>query len=194
MARINLLPWREERRRQMTQEFARQAVLAAVFAAAVGGYAWYHVNGLVDQQRGRNAYLQEQITVLRGEIAEIEELESTKQQLLARMNVIQDLQQRRPQIVHLFYEVADTLPDGVHLIEVTQRGDNLTLKGRAESNARVSAYMRNLDASDWLTAPRLEVIETDQRDRVNMFTLHLRQSAPERVTDNDELAARGGDG
>lgn len=178
MARINLLPWRDERRRQLTQEFARQAVLAAVLAAAVGGYAWYHVNGLVEAQEARNSYLEDQIAVLEEEIREIEELESTREQLIARMEVIQELQQRRPQVVHLFDQIARRLPDGVHLVEVHQEGDSLTLRGRAESNARVSAFMRNLDASDWLQRPRLEVIETDQRDRVNAFTLHLAQTTP----------------
>ena len=189
MAKINLLPWREERRKQLTKEFARQAVLAALFAAAVGGYGWYHVNGLIEQQEERNAYLKEEIAVLQEEIKEIRELEKTKQQLLARMNVIQRLQQRRPQIVHLFSELAATLPDGVYLTSVSQSGDDLTLKGRAESNARVSAYMRNLGGSAWLKSPRLEVIETGKNDRVNSFTLHLAQTTPD---DNGQDGGNGG--
>jgi type IV pilus assembly protein PilN len=185
MARINLLPWRDERRRQQTQEFARQAVLGAVLAAAVGGYGWYHATGLVEAQEARNSYLEDQIAVLREEIREIEELESTREQLVARMEIIQDLQQRRPQVVHLFDQIARKLPDGVHLVELNQRGDDLTLRGRAESNARVSAFMRNLDASEWLLRPRLEVIETDQRDRVNAFTLHLAQTTPDADDEED---------
>jgi len=186
MARINLLPWREERRRQRTQEFIRQAVLAAILAGLVGGYGWYHVNGLVAAQQARNEFLQEEIAVLQDEIREIEELESTREQLLARMEVIQRLQQRRPQVVHLFDQIAQRLPDGVHLVEITQNGDNLTLRGRAESNARVSALMRNLDASDWLQNPRLEVIETDRQDRVNAFTLHLAQTTPDDDGDGED--------
>ena len=193
MAKINLLPWREERRKQLTQEFARQAVLGAVLAAAVGGYGWYHVNGLIEQQKERNEYLEEQIAVLEEEIKEIRELEETKQQLLARMNVIQRLQQRRPQIVHLFSEIAATLPDGVFLTSVNQSGDNLTLKGRAESNARVSAYMRNLGGSPWLKSPRLEVIETTKGDQVNSFTLHLAQTTPADEQQGDQ-AGNGGSG
>ncbi|MDZ7748040.1 MAG: PilN domain-containing protein [Halofilum sp. (in: g-proteobacteria)] len=189
MAKINLLPWREERRKQLTQEFARQAVLGAVLAAAVGGYGWYHVNGLIEQQEQRNSYLQEQIAVLQEEIKEIRELEQTKQRLLARMNVIQRLQQRRPQIVHLFSELAATLPDGVYLTSVTQSGDDLTLKGRAESNARVSAYMRNLGSSPWLKNPRLEVIETGQNEQVNSFTLHLAQTTPDDDQDDASQSA-----
>lgn len=189
MARINLLPWREERRRQLTTEFARQAVLGAVLAGVVGGYGWYHVHGLVEYQQERNQYLEEQIEVLQEEIKEIQELEKTRQQLLARMNIIQRLQQRRPQVVHLFFEIAKTLPDGVFLTGLEQKGDKLTIEGRAESNARVSAYMRNLSASDWLKEPRLEVIETDKQDRVNAFTLHLTQSAP----DDEEQNGNGGE-
>ena len=180
MARINLLPWREERRRQLTQEFTRQTVLAALFAVVVGGYGWYHVNGLIDQQERRNDYLEQEIKVLQSEIKEIEKLESTRQQLLARMNVIQRLQQRRPQIVHLFFEIADTLPDGVYLEKVTQKGDKLQVAGKAESNARVSSYMRKLDASPWLTDPQLEVIESGDDDRaINDFTLRFAQTAPD---------------
>lgn len=185
MAYINLLPWREERRRQLTQEFARQMVLVALFAGVIGGYGWYHVTGLVDEQKARNRYLNEQIAILQDQIKQIQEIESTKRQLLARMNVIQRLQQRRPQIVHLFYELADTLPDGVYLTSVTQKGDSLKIQGRAESNSRVSNYMRNLDASPWLQRPKLEVIQTDSNDRVNSFTLNLAQTTP----DNKEQAA-----
>jgi len=191
MARINLLPWREERRRQLTQEFARQAVLGVVLAAAVGGYGWYHARGLVEHQKERNKFLEDQIAVLQNEIKEIQSLEQTRQQLLARMEIIQRLQQRRPQIVHLFFEIADTLPDGVFLTALEQKGDKLTIEGRAESNARVSAYMRNLDASPWLKDPRLEVIETDKTDRVNAFTLHLAQSAPGEGKDDEEQVASG---
>lgn len=192
MAKINLLPWREERRKQLTQEFARQAFLGAVLAAVVGGYGWYHVNGLIDHQKERNKYLQDQIAVLEEEIKEIQELEQTKQQLLARMNVIQRLQQRRPQIVHLFSELAATLPDGVYLTNVAQSGDNLTIQGRAESNARVSAYMRNLGGSAWLKDPRLEVISTNEKEQVNSFTLHLVQTAPDDDGDGDGNQASSG--
>lgn len=191
MAYINLLPWREERRRQLTQEFVRQMVLVALFATVVGGYAWYHVNGLVEQQQSRNRYLNEQIAILQDQIKQIEQLESTKRQLLARMNVIQRLQQRRPQIVHLFFELADTLPDGVYLTGVTQKGDSLTITGRAESNSRVSAYMRNLDASAWLQRPQLQVIETGSNDRVNKFTLKLDQTTPDSEKDEKQAASTG---
>jgi len=192
MAHINLLPWREERRRQLTIEFARQAVLAAFLAAVVGGYGWYHVNGLIEAQEERNDYLEEEIAALDEKIREIRELESTRERLIARMDVIQDLQQRRPQVVHLFDQMARRLPDGVHLVEMEQNGDDLTLRGRAESNSRVSSFMRNLGASDWLKSPSVEVIETDEADRVNAFTLNLSQTTPDADEDADGDAGEGG--
>ncbi len=189
MARINLLPWREERRRQLTQEFIRQAALAAVLAGAAGAYAWYHATGLLEAQEARNAYLEDQIAVLSEEIREIEEIEAKREELISRMEIVQDLQRRRPQAVHLFDQIAEHLPDGVHLAALWQSDDDLTVQGWAESNARVSAYMRNLDSSDWLTEPRIEVIETDDDDRVSSFTLHLAQTMPGDEEDNGD----GGD-
>ena len=189
MARLNLLPWREERRRQLTIEFGRQALLGVVLALAAGGYAWYHVDGLIQHQRDRNEFVEKEIAKLDEQIAEIKELEETRRQLIARMEVIQELQQRRPQIVHLFYEIADTLPDGVYLTNITQKGDQLTVKGRAESNARVSSYMRKLAASDWLKDPRLQIIEAQDSEQANQFTLNLAQTAPD---DDDEGDGGGG--
>ena len=100
------------------------------------------------------------------------------------MEIIQQLQTRRPQVVHLFHELASTLPEGVSLTSIEQSQNNITLEGKAESNARVSAFMRNLDDSDWLTNPRLEVIEANSDESVSAFKLHLTQSHPQ--LDNKE--------
>ena len=179
MARINLLPWREEQRRQLTKQFVSRLFLCAVLTAVVVFYGWFHIGGLIDYQNSRNRYLQGQIQTLQAQLEEIKELESTKERLLARMDVIQTLQTRRPQIVHLFHELASTLPDGVFLSGIKQSQNAVTLEGLAESNARVSAYMRNLDASSWLRNPRLELIEANQEeDRVSNFKLHLQQTTP----------------
>lgn len=186
MARINLLPWREERRRQQTREFLRQAFLAGFLALAAGGYGWYHVNGLIEEQQARNSFLQDEIAKLDEEIREIRDIEEQREQLVARMEIIQDLQQRRPQVVHLFDQLSRRLPEGVHLVSIEQDGDDLTLRGRAESNARVSSFMRNLGASDWLESPNVEVIETDNdSDRVNAFTLNLTQTTPDADEEED---------
>ena len=108
--------------------------------------------------------MQSQIQTLQVQLQEIKELESTKERLLARMDVIQTLQTRRPQVVHLFHELASTLPDGVFLSGIKQSQNAVTLEGLAESNARVSAYMRNLDASSWLRNPKLELIEASKEE------------------------------
>lgn len=179
MACINLLPWREEERRRRTKDFVSQMVLAGFLAVAATGYALYYGQGMVEHQQARNAYLQDEIDRLKAELEEIKELESTKDKLLARMEIIQQLQTRRPQIVHLFHELAATLPDGVYLTGITQMNKDITLQGRAESNARVSAYMRNLDDSDWLTNPRLEVIQANAETGSSTFTLHLVQTHPD---------------
>lgn len=178
MARINLLPWREELRKQQTQQFMSRMVLSAILTGVVVLYSWYHVGTLIDYQNGRNRYLETEIHTLQAQLQEIKELESTKERLLARMDVIQTLQTRRPQIVHLFHELASTLPDGVFLSSVKQSQDSVTLEGLAESNARVSAYMRNLDASSWLRSPQLELIEATDEERVSKFKLHLKQTTP----------------
>lgn len=179
MAHINLLPWREEERRKLTKDFVSQMLLVAILAIAALGYALHHGQGLVDHQNARNNYLQREIDRLKVELEEIKSLESTKDKLLARMEIIQQLQTRRPQIVHLFHELAATLPDGIYLTDINQVSNNISLHGRAESNARVSAYMRNLDDSVWLTNPRLEVIQANAETGSSTFTLHLEQTHPD---------------
>lgn len=178
MARINLLPWREEARKARQKQFAFVAAGTAVFAALVLVYVHIFINGLIEDQNRRNGFLQEQIRIVDGQIREIKDLEKTKANLLARMKIIQELQRSRPQIVHLFDELVKTIPDGVYLNKITQKGNDLTLEGVAQSNARVSAYMRNVDQSEWLQNPRLEIIQTtgENRDRAASFRLHLKQT------------------
>lgn len=177
MARINLLPWREELRAQQQKDFVVQVVLAAVFGAAIWGLWHMQMAGMIEHQNSRNSFLQAEIRKLDKEIREIDELEKTKANLLARMNVIQELQSNRPMSVHLMDELVRTLPEGVHLNSFQQSGIKLTIDGVAQSNARVSAYMRNIDASDWLDNPGLQVIETrkTERSRTAEFTLTAQQ-------------------
>ena len=121
------------------------------------------VESQISAQNRRNGYLEQEIQVVERQIREIRELDKTKQNLLARMNVIQDLQSSRPQIVHLFDEIVSTLPDGVYLTEVVQSGNKVSLEGQAQSNARVSSLMRNIDDSEWLGMPKLDVIESKEK-------------------------------
>ena len=137
-------------------------------------------NGLIDHQKSRNQFLKKEIALLDAQITEIKELEDQKKRLLDRMAIIETLQRGRPEVVHLFDELARTLPDGVHLNSVKQSGKRITLTGVAESSTRVSAYMRNIDNSDWLADPGLNVVETVQRDRSRKseFTIFAKQVSP----------------
>jgi len=160
MAKINLLPWREEQRKEQTRQFVTVLGLSAVLTIAIIFLVHMNISGLINQQQARNKILQDEIAKLDIALAEIKGLEETKQQLLARMEVIQSLQRKRPQVVHLFDEIVRTVPEGIYLREIRQSGQALTIKGVAESNGRVSAYMRNIDSSEWMATPKLKVIET----------------------------------
>lgn len=164
MPRINLLPWREELREQRRNQF--YAVMAA--AIAVAGVAVFIgvlvMNTIIAHQTGRNDVLKEEIKLLDMRIAEIKTLESKKDRLVARMQIIEQLQQSRPESVHLLAEMATAVPDGVYLTEIKQSGSSLSIDGAAESNTRVSALMRNVDKSGWLMAPDLEVVEVVKGD------------------------------
>jgi len=159
MARINLLPWRAERRKQRQKEFG----VMLAFAALAGLALWFVVNtyysNQIDGQNERNAYLQDQIKQVDIQIKEIDELDKQKARLLARKEVIEQLQANRSQMVHLFDSLVRTIPDGVVLTSIKQEGEKLTLEGLSQSNARVSTYMRNLEGSGWMTRPELSIIE-----------------------------------
>jgi type IV pilus assembly protein PilN len=165
MAHINLLPWREELRKEKQQQFAVVSAGTAVVAALLVLLVHMQVEGLIERQNGRNTFLENEIAELDKKIAKIKDLEKTKTALLARMDIIQQLQHSRPQSVHLMDELVYTLPDGVYLEKIIQKGPSLTVSGIAQSNARVSAYMRNIDSSDWIGNPKLDVIETKDAER-----------------------------
>ncbi|MDV3238848.1 MAG: PilN domain-containing protein [Gammaproteobacteria bacterium] len=179
MARINLLPWREWERKRKQREFAGMAAAGAVLAAVAVVFAHIQMESMISGQNERNQFLEGEIKALDARIVKIKDLESTKAKLLARMNVIQELQSNRPLSVHLMDELVRTLPDGVHLKTFAQKGSELTMQGAAQSNARVSAYMRNIDGSEWLGNPKLNVIETknEERRRIAEFTLLASQKA-----------------
>jgi len=186
MTHINLLPWRELERKEREREFYSIASGAAVFMLLVIVYIHFHVAGLIETQNGRNNYLGDEIKKVEDQIKTIKGLESEKAQLLARMNVIEELQGQRPLMVHLFDELVKTLPEGVYLTSIKQSGSEVTLEGIAQSNARVSAFMRNIDASQWLTDAKLNVIQAvDNKDeKGSQFILLLKQV----IADGDEAA------
>lgn len=187
MAQINLLPWREELRKEQTNQFVSFIGLALLFTAALLLLVHMTMNRMIDHQNNRNTILTNEIKRLDSELEKIKGLEDTKEKLLSRMEIIQSLQQKRPQIVHLFDEVVKTIPEGLHVTDIKQAGTTITIEGIAESNGRVSAYMRNIDNSDWMTKPKLQVIETLRKDgRGSKFTLSAQQSAPKSDSDNAE--------
>ena len=159
MARINLLPWRAERRKSRQKEFVGMLGLAALAGVLVAFLVYSYYGGRISGQTERNDYLRGEITKVDGQIKEIEALDEKKSKLLARKEVIEQLQSNRSQMVHLFDSLVRTIPDGVTLTAIKQEGDFLTLSGRSQSNARVSTYMRNLESSGWMTKPDLNVIE-----------------------------------
>jgi type IV pilus assembly protein PilN len=187
MAHINLLPWREELRQEQTRQFVTLTVLSLALTGALIFMVHVIFNGQIEHQKFRNKMLQDEITTLDAALKQIATLEETKEKLLARMDVIQSLQQRRPQIVHLFDDFVRTVPEGIYLTLIKQEVKQLTIKGVAESNGRVSAYMRNIDASAWMATPKLKVIQTRKGTlKSNDFTLTTSQSLPDDKKNNND--------
>ncbi len=193
MARINLLPWREELRKQRQREFGVMIAGALFFTLLLGVYVHIHISGMIDHQNARNGFLKQEIALMDSKIKEIKDLEKTKAKLLARINIIQELQSSRPEIVHLLDELVTRTPEGAYLTEVTQRGKEVTINGRAQSNARVSSYMRNVDASSWLGFPSLQVIENKDKTGTGFshFTLQVKQINKNAAAEED-VAPKGG--
>ena len=182
MARINLLPWRAELRKQQQQDFIAAMGFGIALTLALMLLLHLNISSRVEYQTERNRYLDSEIVTLEKKIKEIQDLEVKKKRLLAKMEVIQELQASRPEIVHLFDELGRTIPEGVYLSDLTQADKNLTVNGVAQSNARVSAYMRNLESSAWLKDPILNIIETrleskdNKKERQSKFTLQMKKS------------------
>jgi type IV pilus assembly protein PilN len=161
MPSINLLPWREERRKVRQQTFQMRVVLAAIVGIVVLILWWLGLSNAISNQNERNAYLNNQIKQIDKQIADIKTLQQQKAQMLARMNIIEQLQASRMASVHLFDQLVKTLPAGIYLTQVSQNGSQLTIQGVAESSARVSTYMRNIDTSPWMSDPNLQVVQKD---------------------------------
>ncbi len=188
MARINLLPWRAERRKQRQREFYTMLGLAAVAGVLMSLLLYFYYDGQVSGQNERNAYLEAEIAKVKEQNKEIDRLDSQKKRLLDRKQVIEELQGKRSQMVHLFDALVRTIPDGVVLTALKQEGETLTLEGRTQSNARVSTYMRNLESSGWMSNPELSVIEAKAQEASDsavdikslpyVFTLKVKLPAP----------------
>lgn len=180
MAKINLLPWREERREELKKEFLTALVAVLVGALALLFIADRTYSIWINGQNARNQYLQTSIDKLNKEVVEISELESQKEQLLERMKIIQALQGNRPIIVRVFDELVRTVPDGVFYRKLTRQNGKINIEGTAESNNRVSSLMRKLDASDWFSNPNLIGVKASQAfgDKGNDFSLSVNITLP----------------
>lgn len=162
MPRINLLPWREGQRKERKLAFTIALGVAALAAGLTTFIVYIGFNSMIEGQEARNEKLRGEIKAVDKQIEEINNLENSKQKFIARMTIIEQLQRSRPEIVHVFDEIVKTLPEGVYLTGVKQTDSKLKFEGVAQSSTRVSSFMRNIDGSDWLRNPELEVVQTSK--------------------------------
>lgn len=179
MPQINLLPWRETLKQERQTRFAIITGIAVGITALIWLGVYLFFADRISYQEDRNSYLKREITAIEQQIKEIEALKEKKTRLIERMNVIQKLQTNRPQVVHLFDEIVKRIPDGVYFTDMVQKGETITLKGVAQSDARVSSLMTNLDKSEWLKNPQIIVIDAE--------SINSRQSQIERSISKFEL-------
>ena len=184
MPRTNLLPWRAEQRQERKKQFFMALGGAAIVAVGIVYLSKLTVEGWITNQSGRNTILTHEIAELDKQIEEIKGLENQRERLIARMKVIGELQRSRPEVVHLFDEIVKAVPEGIHLTEVKQTGNHIELQGMAQSSTRVSTLMRNIDSSDWLSDPGLDVVQTvaNGPEHQSQFKLFAQQVA----TTNDD--------
>lgn len=190
MARINLLPWREWERERKKKEFLGNLAGVLVAGVAIVLLVGWYLDDRIETQGARNARLTEQIAELDKKIAEIQNLQKIRDELLARMRVIQELQGNRPVIVRVFDELVRTLATGVHFRNLKKQGTTLTVEGVAESNNRISSLMRNLDGSDWFASPNLKSIKEDPKNpnygaQASTFNLTFVQTNPNKTSDGE---------
>lgn len=180
MAKINLLPWRQAYREEKKREFV--GIVAGVFIfAAVGAYAWVSgVESDIENQNTRNRMLEQEIAKLEAQVKEISELKKVRDDLLARIKVIQDLEGTRPVIVRYFDDFAKAIPDGVYITLMDKKGTSITIEGVAESYNRVASFMRNLEASDWFASPNLTSVTAapQEGEQASSFKMIVQTSAP----------------
>jgi len=190
MPRINLIPWREDERKRKRQEFGVGALGALVVAGIITFMVYLQMGAAVDNQKERNQYLNDEIAKLDKQITEILALEEEKRRLKARIDVIEKLELSRPEIVHVFDQLVRTIPDGINLTSVKQTDRKLQLKGLAQSSTRVASYMRNIEASEWLTEPALDILETKSAtEGSSEFTLNATQENPQLAAQPEQQVA-----
>jgi type IV pilus assembly protein PilN len=180
MARINLRPWREELRQEKQQQFV-VTLLFVLILAGVALFGWHnYLTGLIDDQRARNAYIQQETSKLQNQITEIDKLRQERKRLIDRMKVIQELQGNRPVVVKMFDELVRTVPDGVYYEQIKLQGSLLNINGVADSNNRISSLMRNFDQSEWFKNPNLTSVQAikESSGTSSNFRLAVNQTTP----------------
>ncbi len=186
--RINLLDWRSARRERRKKQFATLMGLGVAGGVLAALLAYLIVAGALERQQQRNELLRAEIREMDQKIKEIQELEKVRNNLLARMQVIEELQANRSATVHFFDELLNTLPEGVNLTSLKEQGSKVTIEGLADSNGRISTYMKNLDASEWLADPRLVVIKSNDKNRARKSEFTLSVTALNRPDQKQEAA------
>ena len=174
MIRINLLPHREEKRKAKRQQFYGLLGLVSILAVLVAFLVYTIIDGYVSAQDAKNDFLKKEIAVLDKQIDQIKRLKEQTQALLARKQVIESLQRDRAEAVHLLSEVVKQMPEGIYIRSLKQNGTQVSLIGYAQSSARVSTLMRNIEASQWLERPQLieiKAVTVDKR-RLNEFSMN----------------------
>lgn len=188
MANINLRPWREELRAEKQQQFVVM-LLGAVIVAGGLAFLWKSdMDSRIAYQESRNGYIQSAMKELDSQIKEIESLKRKRDELLARMRVIQDLQGKRPVIVRVFDELVRTLPEGLFYRDLKKQSETISIQGTAESNSRISSLMRKFDRSDWFNNPNLTNVSADngQGSGYSQFNLSVQQQTPEPEVEEDQ--------
>ncbi|NJO16298.1 MAG: PilN domain-containing protein [Thioploca sp.] len=194
MPRINLLPWRDSLKKEREVRFGIITGIALGITALIFLGVHVYIANAISYQESRNNYLTEQIKEAEAKIAEIKELEQKKERLIERMSVIQELEKSRPQVVHLFDELVKQVPPGVYFTKMDQKGDKITLEGVAQSDARVSSLMSNIEISQWLSHPKIyQIVTKEQKQdpngkgtRVSEFKLEATQTAPKSESEADK--------
>ncbi len=190
MTKINLLPWREERRKELQRQFI-SIIGGIVILAGLCVYVVYGYYGSeVSSQMARNKFIQGEIASLEIRITEIRELQERRDQIVDSMKVIQELQGNRPVVVHAMGAIANTIPEGVYYTKIEKNGNLYRMFGVAETNNRISRLMRNLDESDWFKEPVLVKVvgskDSQAEDKANIFELTVMQETPNQKDDNGE--------
>lgn len=188
MAKINLRPWREELRAEKQKQFISMLLGAAIVAAGLAFLWKTDMDNRIAYQESRNDYIEAASRQLDSQIKEIEELRKRREELLARMEVIQDLQGKRPVIVRVFDELVRTLPEGLFYTDLSKKEDRLTIAGMAESNSRISTLMRNFERSEWFTSPNLTSVASadSRRDGYSDFNMSVSQTTPEPEEESEQ--------